>query len=244
MLSIIILTKNSQDTIKRTLKSIEGFGDEVLVIDSDSNDDTKKIVKGFDIRMVEKKFIDFSDQRNYGIDRTSGEWVLYVDSDEELTEDFKNEVKEIISKTDVMSGYYLQRKTYYFGKDWGLIDKVQRLFLRKKFIGWYGLVHETPKIEGEFGVISSPINHFTHSNLFQMVNKTNDWSNFEAELRLKSKHPRMTILRFCRIILTGFISSYLNDKGYKNGTKGMIESIYQSFSMFITYAKLWEKQNN
>ena len=91
--------------------------------------------------------------------------------------------------------------------------------------------------------IKSPILHLTHRNLYQMLEKTNEWSEYEAKLRFDSKHPKMSWWRFLRIMLTGFFKSYLLEKGYKNGTAGIIESIYQSFSMFITYAKLWEKQN-
>src|SRR3990167_417999 len=105
------------------------------------------------------------------------------------------------------------------------------------------VVIETPKIKGSFSEIKSPILHLTHRNLYQMLEKTNEWSEYEAKLRFDSKHPKMSWWRFLRIMLTAFFNSYLLEKGYKNGTAGIIESIYQSFSMFITYAKLWEKQN-
>ena len=75
-----------------------------------------------------------------------------------------------------------------------------------------------------------------------MVAKTNEWSEYEAQLRLKSKHPGMASWRFFRVILTGFLKSYFKEGGYRNGTAGIIEALYQAFSMFITYAKLWEKQ--
>lgn len=241
MLSIIILTKNSEETIKKCIDSTKGLDGEIVVIDSESEDKTVEIAEEENVKVVKKKFIDFSDQRNYGMDKTSGDWVLYVDSDEELTENFKKELTEKILKNNGDSGYFIRRKTFYFGKDWGLTDKVQRVFLRSKFIEWHGTVHETPRIEGNFGIINSPIKHFTHQGLSNMVDKTNEWSNYEAELRFKSGHPRMTFLRFFRVILTGFFDSYFKGRGYKNGTKGMIESIYQAFSMFITYAKLWEK---
>lgn len=242
MLSVIVLTKNSEETIKKCLASIKNFGDELVVIDSGSSDKTPEIAESFGAKVISKKFIDFSDQRNFGMDKTTGDWTLYVDSDEELTEKFKEELLSKISQKDHLGGYFIRRTTYYFGKNWGLTDKVQRLFLRSKFIEWSGTVHETPKVEGDFGVIDSPVNHYTHRNLSQMIDKTNEWSSYEAELRLKAGHPLMTPWRFFRVMITAFFSSYTRGKGYKNGSLGVIESIYQSFSMFITYAKLWEKQ--
>jgi hypothetical protein len=90
--------------------------------------------------------------------------------------------------------------------------------------------------------IESPIQHFTHRNLSQMVRKTNEWSLFEAKLRLESKHPQLAPWRFLRVMGTEFINSYVKNKGYKNGVYGLIEGMYQAFSIFITYAKLWELQ--
>ena len=185
-------------------------------------------------------------QRNFAFSKVSFDWILYIDADERLTDEFKKEVKGVLDnfrEENGIGGFFIKRKTFFFGKNWGLSDKMQRLFYKKNFIGWEGVVHETPKIKGSFSEIKSPILHLTHRNLYQMLEKTNEWSEYEAKLRFDSKHPKMSWWRFLRIMLTGFFKSYLLEKGYKNGTAGIIESIYQSFSMFITYAKLWEKQN-
>ena len=75
-----------------------------------------------------------------------------------------------------------------------------------------------------------------------MLAKTIKWSDTEAQLRYKNNHPRMTWWRFPRVILQAFYQSYIVQQGYKVGTVGVVESLYQSFSMFVTYAKLWELQ--
>ena len=77
-----------------------------------------------------------------------------------------------------------------------------------------------------------------------MVEKTNQWSDVEASLRFKSKHPQVTWWRFIRVMWSAFYKSYIGQRGFKAGVIGLIESIYQAFSMFITYAKLWEMQTN
>ena len=69
------------------------------------------------------------------------------------------------------------------------------------------------------------------------------WSTIEAELRFKARHPKMTWWRFPRVMFTAFYDSYIKQKGYKVGAVGIMESMYQAFSIFITYAKLWELQN-
>ena len=247
MFSIIVLTKNSEETLADTLESLKSFSDEIVVVDSNSDDRTVEIAEHLGAKVYKHEFVDFSSQRNYAISKTSGDWVLYLDDDEEVTAEFKKEVRHILEdydKSTNIGGYFISRKTYYFGKDWGFADRVQRLFYKNRFITWEGVVHETPKIKGEFGQVESPVNHFTHRNLTQMVAKTNEWSEFEASLRLKSGHPQMSWWRFIRVMMSAFISSYVFNNGYRNGTEGFVEAIFQSYSMFITYAKLWEKQKN
>lgn len=245
MLSVIILTKNEENLIVDCIESIKGFADEIIVIDSDSEDRTREIAEKLGARVFQHTFVDFSDQRNFGAKNAQGDWILYLDADERATPEFKNEVKEVIVRFDKNSethGYFIRRKTFFYGKDWHHSDKVQRLFYKEFLKGWKGAVHETPKIEGKFSEILFPIFHFTHRDLSEMVEKTNEWSEVEAELRYKVHHPKMATWRFFRVMTTGFLKSYIFEKGYKNGTGGLVEAMYQAFSMFITYAKLWEKQ--
>lgn len=246
MLSIIILTKNSELTLADCIGNVMPIADEFVVVDSGSTDRTVEVANIAGAKVVVREMTDFADQRNFAFKQAKGDWILFLDSDEFATKRFCAEVKNVISKHDDESeygGYFIKRKTYYYGKDWGLTDQVQRLFKKDRFIKWEGTVHETPRIKGSFGYIQSPVHHFTHQNLSQMVKKTIEWSDHEANLRFESKHPQMTPLRFIRVMITGFFNSYFKDNGYKNGTEGFIEAIYQSYSMFITYAKLWELQN-
>lgn len=246
MISVIIITYNEEDVIEDCLKSVHGFADEIILIDSKSTDNTVKIAKKYKARVVEHVLTSFSEQRNIGLEEAKGDWIYYLDADERITPAFIKEAKSIIFSYDASSniaGFFINRKTFYFDKDWHFTDQVQRLFYTKKLKGWHGIVHETPIIEGKYGFISSPILHFTHRGLEQMLEKTNKWSDFEAGLRFKADHPHMSWWRFPRVIVTAFFNAYIKQRGYKNGTEGLIESIYQAFSMFITYAKLWELQN-
>lgn len=245
MITAVILTHNEEEVLEDALKSLEGFSNETVIIDSRSDDKTLSIAKKHKARVIENLLSSFALQRNLGAEHAHGDWIFYLDADERLTSEFKKEAISRIKSYNPegsIAGFFIRRKTYYFGRDWGFTDRVQRLFYKKKFNQWDGVVHETPRVEGDFETISSPILHFTHRNLSQMVEKTNKWSNFEAELRYKSNHPEMSWWRFPRVMVSGFLKSYIKDKGYKNGTKGFIESMYQAFSMFITYAKLWELQ--
>ncbi|HRN70584.1 MAG TPA: glycosyltransferase family 2 protein [Candidatus Woesebacteria bacterium] len=246
MITVIIITKNAEITLADCISNIQPIADQLIVVDSGSTDRTVEIAKINRAEVFTRTMDDFASQRNFAMEKAKGEWVLYLDSDEFATKRFCEEVKRTITEHDPKSGingYFIHRKTYYLGKDWGFTDAVQRLFLKNSFKKWEGVVHETPRIEGQFGYISAPVHHFTHQNLSQMLTKTIEWSDHEAQLRFNAKHPTMTPVRFFRVMATGFLESYFKGKGYKNGTEGFIEAIYQSYSMFVTYAKLWEKQH-
>lgn len=245
MISAIIITYNEEDVLEDALKSLSGFADEIVLVDSNSTDKTQSIAQRYKAKIISHKLISFAEQRNVGLKHTNGEFVFYLDADESLTSEFKTEALRVISNFEEdsnIAGFYIKRKTYYFNKDWGLTDRVQRLFFKKRLKSWYGDVHETPRVEGELLEISSPIIHSTHRNLSQMLEKTNKWSDIEAKLRFDSNHPRMSWWRFPRVMIPAFLKSYIQEKGYKNGTKGVIEGLFQAYSMFITYAKLWEMQ--
>lgn len=243
MISVLIITKNEEDVIADCLDSVKDLADEIIVVD-DSIDKTAEIAEKLGAKVVKNSFENFSDQRNQALKYAKNDWIFYIDADERATPDFVREAKQKIKDApDNLAGFFVRRKTFYFGRDWNFTDKVERVFRKSKLLGWKGVVHETPSVDGLLGVINEPILHYTHRNLSQMLEKTNKWSEYEAKLRFDANHPKMNFLRFIRVIATGFLKSYFKEKGYKNGTAGMIEAIYQAYSMFITYSKLWEMQN-
>ena len=75
-----------------------------------------------------------------------------------------------------------------------------------------------------------------------MVEKTNKWSEIEAKLLFEAGHPKMSWWRFFRIMATELWYRLIRLKGFLDGVEGVIYAIYQMWSKFITYGKLWEMQ--
>lgn len=243
-ISAIVITKNAEDLIADCLDSLS-FCEEIIVIDSESEDRTKEVAEKMGAKVFEHGFQDFSKARNFGSEKASGEWIIYVDSDERVTKELASSIKDqILSiKNNKFSAFKIKRKNFYFGNhEWPYIEQLERAFRRDKLGGWFGKLHESAKFKGDVGILDGFLNHYTHRNLTAMVNKTIEWSKIEAELRFKSGHPRMTWWRFPRVMATAFFNSYIKQGGWKVGTVGLVESTYQSFSIFITYARLWEMQ--
>lgn len=212
------------DDCRRHLK----FADEIIVVD------TKKI-KG-----------SFSEWRNEGIGRASGKWVLYVDTDEEVTNNLSEEVVAIANSSDSLSAYALPRRNFIFGKEfkhggqWP--DYQKRLFRKTDFVKWEGNLHEEPRYKGEMGYLNNPLIHHKNITISQMLDKTNNWSEIEAKLLFDANHPPMNFFRFASAAIREFYLRFVRQLSFLDGTEGVIYGIYQIYSRLITYSKLWEMQ--
>ncbi len=189
----------------------------------------------------------FSEWRNYGAQKATGDWLFYVDSDEEVSKELREEI-EIELEKERFCAYAIPRKNILLGKEmkhggWKP-DYVLRLIKKEALIKWEGDLHEQPKIKGGVGKLKQALVHTSHRTLTEMVEKTNKWSEIEAELLFKSGHPKMNLFRFCSVGFREFWYRGIRKLGFLDGTIGVIEVFYQTYSRLITYAKLWEKQQS
>jgi len=242
-ISAIIISNNAELLIADCIDSVS-FCDEILVVDDGSTDKTVDIAKRMGAKVIAEKADSFAEKRNIGLRHAKGEWVLYVDTDERVSKELKLRITNYELQITKFAAFKIKRKNFYFGNhEWPYIETLERLFKRDHFKGWHGELHESPIVEGKVGELDGFLLHYTHRDLTSMLEKTIIWSQVEAELRLKNNHPKMTWWRFPRVMMTAFWDSYVRQQGWKVGTAGLVESIYQAFSMFITYARLWEMQN-
>ncbi|MFZ5932587.1 MAG: glycosyltransferase family 2 protein [Patescibacteria group bacterium] len=244
-ISAIVLTKNSEELIKDCLESLK-WANEIILVDDSSKDQTIEIAKSRGAKVFTFSG-DFSKKRNFGAKKAQGEWLLYVDADERVTPFLRKEIQAIVSTPlPVYSGYAIRRRNIFLGREmhWGgwWPDYVVRLMKKDSLLGWEGELHEQPKVEGEIGKLREALTHTSHRSLTEMVDKTNEWSEIEAKLLYKAHHPKMTWWRFLSAGWREFSERGIKKLGFLDGTVGVIEIIYQSFSRMITYAKLWEMQ--
>lgn len=246
MLSVVILTKNEQDRIKACLESVK-WADEIIILDNGSTDRTLETAKSYTDKIYIYKDLDFATLRNKGMEKAAGDWVLYVDSDERVLNNLREEIEEII-KSNKYSALAISRRNIIFGKEvrygpfWP--DWVIRLIKKEDFEDWIGEVHEYPKFKGELGYSKNSFLHLTHRGVDQIVLKSLDWSKIDAKLRLKDGHPKMSAWRFLRIFITEIFNQGVLRKGFLNGTVSMMDSLLQTFSMLISYVRLWQLQQS
>mgnify|MGYP001594427404 CR=1 FL=1 len=244
-LSVIIIAGDVADEILPTLKGAKEFADEIIVVYNGSSGDgtTLKAVKPYATKIYQTNGHDFSKWRNQGAQLATSDWLFYLDSDERVTPALAEEIKKVIN-TSEFSAYEISRFEIFLGKHlshWG-DPWVLRLIKKDKLDKWVGKLHEQPKISGPIGKLKNQMVHLSHKNIDEKVANTLNWSKLEADMLLEAKHPQMVGWRFIRIILTEFSYRFFKQKLFMDGTEGMIEVIYQMFSRFITYVRLWEAQ--
>lgn len=228
MISAIVLTGGVFDKtlLGKCLNSLS-WADEIIRVETDG-------IKG-----------SFSEWRNYGAKKAKGDWLFYVDSDEEVTGELREEILKNVAEGKY-SAYAIPRKNILLGHEmryggWRP-DYVLRLIKKDALVKWEGELHEQPKIKGDVGKLKNPLIHNSHRSLTEMVEKTNRWSEIEAKLLFESGHPKMNIARFISAGAREFWYRGVRKVGFLDGTIGVIEVFYQTYSRLITYAKLWELQ--
>ena len=243
-ISVIILTRNVENEIVPALVSAQ-FADEIIIVDTGSTDNTLDICRKYQVKIIHSPGNNFSKWRNDGAKEAKGDWLLYLDSDERIPLKL---AEEILKETNspLHQAYTISRYEVFLGKHlnhWG-DPRVLRLIEKKSLIKWQGKLHEQPKISGSLGKLNNQLLHLSHKNIDEKVLNTLHWSQTESDLLLKANHPPMVGWRFIRVMLTEFWDRCFRQGLWRDGTEGWIEIIYQLFSKFLTYERLWEKQRN
>jgi glycosyltransferase involved in cell wall biosynthesis len=241
-LSVLIPARNAAESIGKTLESVH-FADEVIVLDNGSVDETQEVAIKRGAIVIEGESDDFSKLRNTLLEKAKHNFVLYVDADEVVSKKLAEKIGKLV-QNEMTGVYRIRRVNYFLGKKM-YDDYVERFFDKDSVIGWQGKVHE--HIERKAGMESQtvevPLIHTTHTSITSMLEKTNEWSEVEADLRLQAHHPPISWWRLLRIALSFFVGNYFGKKLWKYGREGLFEAYFQMVDKVIVYTKLWEEQH-
>jgi len=242
MISVVILAKNEEKNIKECLQSIS-WCDEIIVIDDNSTDKTAEIAKKLGAKVFTHSLDnDFSEQRNFGLEKAKGEWVLFVDADERISPALWYEIMAITNDpSNQFAGFYIKRKDIMWGRqlDYGETGNIKLLRLAKKDAGkWTGRVHETWSIKGKTFTLKNPITHYPHQTIKEFLQEINFYTTLRAEELFKKK----TKVYWWSVILypkAKFIVNYLIKGGILDGLEGLVVATLMSFHSFLVRGKLW-----
>lgn len=240
-ITAIILTKNEEKHIGRSLSSLS-WCDEIIVVDDESTDQTVAIAKKYNAKVFLHPLSDnFSKQRNFAMSKASSEWIFFVDADEVVSKELQYEIKEKIQDVDI-DAYLLTRKDTLWGKKihFGENGKITLIRLARKNKGkWTGKVHEVWEISGKIGILKHSLHHYPHQTLSEFFSEINFYSTLRAEELFEQK---IQVHWFDLILYpkAKFLQNYIFKKGFLDGLTGFILAIIMSFHSFLVRGKLWQ----
>jgi glycosyltransferase involved in cell wall biosynthesis len=242
-LSVIIIVKNEKDNIRNCLESVK-WAQEIVVVDDWSTDSTLEICKEYTDRIYQKKLTSYGEQKQFALDKATGEWVLSIDADEIVTPELKREISAAINQK--FDGFYIKRRFYFLNHLMRFggcgREKYLRLFKRNKGRFGEGLVHEKIIVNGKIGQIKGYIIHKSYKDIFHYFEKFNRYTTLAAEQKFK-QGKKATLYHFFIPLLEFFYKFFLK-LGFLDGIPGFLWASFSSFYVFTKYAKLWEMQRS
>jgi glycosyltransferase involved in cell wall biosynthesis len=239
-LSVIVITKNEAHDIADCLSSV-AWADEIVVVDSGSEDDTVSICEKLGAKVIiTDTWPGFGPQKNRALSYATKDWVLSIDADERVTPELQTEIKQAVAN-NADASYRMPRSSSYCGQfikysGWSP-DYVTRLF--KRGYGKFSddLVHERLITEHPTLTLKSALLHISYTNLEEVLDKINRYSSAGAAMSLA--HGKSASLGTA--ILHGtwaFIRTYFIRLGFLDGKMGFILAVSNAENTYYRYLKL------
>lgn len=250
-LSVVIITFNEERNIARCLQSLK-FSDklfkskEIILVDSFSQDKTVSVARSKGVKVFQRAWKGYSNQKSWALGRCKGDWVLCLDADEELTPELIREMERLVPSTPPgVDGYLIKRRNIFLGKwikhcGWWP-DSQLRLIKAKS--GWFtdAAVHEGLEVKGRTLEFDEPMNHYSNDSIFQYLEKMNRYSSL-AIVKVKPKKIRYWWFYVTVFPCLVFFRMFVTRKGFLDGWHGLVVCGLSAFHDFCKYAKLWEKE--
>lgn len=244
---MIIITHQEEKRIEAALKSVGDLASEVVVVDSFSSDNTVKIAREYTDHVFQRKWTNYSDQKNFANSKASFPWILSLDADERPSPQLRQDILELKKTEPDCAAFSMPRRVFYLGKwirhaGW-YPDRKIRLF-KKDLARWEGeFVHEKLVVKGRVEKLKGPLYHFSYRNISDHLARINHFSDLGAQklyaLQKKCRWYHLVFKPFFK-----FLKSYLFKAGFLDGFAGLIISVFHGYSIFVRYAKLreiWKK---
>ncbi len=246
-LSAIIIAKNEEKNIERCINSLLGCIDDIVVIvDNSSSDNTLNLVKNYNVNCLRSDWLGYAKTKTLAVENTKYNWVLWIDADECLTSELKEELILLKNTETEFAAYDIARRAFFLNRQikhcgW-YPGYVTRLF-NKSLCKFKEIeVHEHLVINGVTGKLKNDLEHYTDPNIKHYYYKFNNYTTLAAiELNRKEKNVGVSDLLLRPLFL--FIKMYIIRLGFLDGLAGLILSVFSANYVFTKYAKLWELKN-
>jgi glycosyltransferase involved in cell wall biosynthesis len=245
-ISVVINTLNEEENLLKALSSIKKLADEIVVVDMHSTDNTVKIAKKAGAKVFKHKRTGYVEPaRNFAIKKATGDWILMLDADEEVSLSLSVSLGKIIKRPKA-DYYRLPRKNIIFGKwikhsRWWPDYNIR--FFKKGYVDWSEIIHSVPLTKGKGLDLEAKegnaITHYHYKSIDQYIDRMNNYSARYAKMRFEEGYK----FRWHDLIKRPsdeFLSRYFFGKGYRDGIHGLALSGLQAFFEFVIYLKIWQ----
>jgi glycosyltransferase involved in cell wall biosynthesis len=251
LLSVAIITCNEERNLARTLASV-AFADEIVVVDSGSIDRTVAIAEAANAKVIVRDWPGFAAQKNFAIQQCSGDWILSLDADEELSPQLGEQIRLLLPSNPPADAYFLKRRNLFLNR-WIRFggyypDPKLRLFRRAaanyttpRFVD--RPVHETMAFDGESASLDFDLIHHAYPTLEDYLEHMDRYSTLGAQLLVQQRRTSASWLAFywniALVPLLTFFWNYLFRLGFLDGREGLLLHLYHSSYVSWKYAKAW-----
>ncbi len=255
LLSVAIVTHNEEANLARTLASVArtlasvAWTEEIVVVDSFSTDRTVEIAQSFGAIVLQREWPGFAAQKNFALDQCTGDWLLSLDADEELSSELQAELRALLGSHPSADAFYLKRRNLFLGrwmKHGGLYpDAKLRLFRRKLDLRFTERpVHEVIHTTGRTATLAGDLIHHAYPTLSNYIEHMDRYSTLGAALLAGRGRTSRTLPAFLANVallpaLT-FLKNYILRLGLLDGREGLLLHFYQAVYTSWKYAKAWE----
>ncbi|MGC8741426.1 MAG: glycosyltransferase family 2 protein [Candidatus Sumerlaeaceae bacterium] len=242
-ISIIIPAYNEEKNIRAAIESVR-WADEILVVDSFSTDRTPELAREMGARVLQHEYVNSATQKNWAIPQATHRWVMILDADERVTPALRDEILEFLENPGDVVGLRVYRANHFMGRPIRFSgwqdDNVLRVFLRDKGRYLDREVHADVVVEGPVRFLRSRLYHNTFTSFEQYMRKFDRYTTWAAGDRAKTTCHVTFVHLFLRPCWR-FFRQYVLRFGFLDGKPGLIVCMLAAFSVFLKYAKLWER---
>lgn len=244
LLSVCIITKNEAARLPTCLASVD-FADEILVVDSGSEDATVAVAEAAGARVIHQDWLGYGPQKRFAVAQATHDWVLCVDADERVSEALRIAVVAALERVEGadVAGFVCPRRNRFLGRDLahgeGYPDWSLRLFDRRRGRWSADPVHETVRLDGPYERLSGDLLHASQESLERYLDKQNRYTGLQARY-LFEQGKRAGLLQLWFSPALRFLKFYVFRLGFLDGTPGLVHIAIGCWNSFSKYAKLRE----
>ncbi|MEO7761951.1 MAG: glycosyltransferase family 2 protein, partial [Casimicrobiaceae bacterium] len=238
-MSLVLITRNAGAQLQATLDSAR-FADEVVVVDSGSDDDTVQIAASAGANVVTQKWLGYGPQKQFAVGRARHDWVLCLDADERLTPELVASIESALAHPEA-AAYRMARRNRFLGR-WlrhgeGYPDWTVRLFDRRQARWSDDPVHERVLVTGGIGALEGDLLHESAESLDAYLAKQNLYTTLQAQ-RMHEQGRRASIASLLLSPVVRFLKFYIVRRGFLDGVSGLVHIAIGCGNSFIKQAKL------